>query len=84
MSTQAALGATLILKGNFDLTNHIILHQISSLWILLIDIFLLIYGMPPSSSRFESYLCLKLVTPVSGLKPYGVVDWHSQLVVIIE
>jgi len=26
----------------------------------------MIYGMPPISSRFESYLSLKLVTPVSG------------------
>lgn len=77
MSTQAAPGATPILQGHFDLKTHIILHQRSSLWILLIDMFLLIYGTPSSSSWFESYLHLKLVTTVSGLKPFGVVAWHS-------
>jgi len=77
MSTQEELGATPILHGHFDLKNLSILIQISSLWILLVDMFLLIYGMPPSSSWFEIYLHLKLVTPVSGLKPYGVVAWHS-------
>ncbi len=77
MSTQAAPGDTSILQGNFDLKTHIILHQIYSRWILLVDMFPLIYGMPPSSSQFESYLCLKLVTLVSGLKPFGVVAWHS-------
>jgi len=77
MSSQAAPRATSIFHGNFDLTNHIILRQISSQWILLIDMFPLMYGMPLNSSRFEIYLFLKLVTPVSGLKPYGVVAWHS-------
>ena len=77
MSTQEAPGATLILQGNFDLKNYSILSQGSSRWILLVEMFPLIYGTPSNSSRFERYSCLKLVTPVSGLKPYGVVAWHS-------
>ena len=73
MSIQAAPGATPILQGNFDLITHIILRQRYSRWILLVHMFPLIYGMPPSSSRFDNYLHLMLVAPVSGLKPYGVV-----------
>jgi len=84
MSTQAAPGTTPILHGHFDLTTHPILSQGSSIWILLIKMFMLIYETPCSSLRFESYSCLKLRTPVNGLKPHGVVAWHSLLVVVIE
>ena len=77
MSAQVAPWATLILKGNFDLKNYSILIQGYFGLSLLVEMFLLIYGMPSNSSRFERYSCLKLVTPVSGLKPYGVVAWHS-------
>ena len=72
MSTQATLGATLILHGNFDLTTYSIPSQGYFGWFLIFDMFLLIYGMPCNYSRFERYSCLKLVTPVSGLKPHGV------------
>ena len=77
MSTQATPGATPILKGIFGFTNYYILSQVSSIWILLVEMFSLIYGMSSNSSRFERYSCLKLVTPFNGLKPYGVVAWNS-------
>jgi len=77
MSTQATTGAAPILHGNFDLITYSILSQGSSRWIPLIDMFPSIYGTPSNSSRFERYSCFKLVTPVSALKPYGVVAWHS-------
>jgi len=38
MSTQAALGATLILHGNFELKTYSILSQGYSRWILLVNI----------------------------------------------
>ena len=77
MLTQATLEATQILHGHFDLTTYSIMSQGSSIWILLIDMFPLIYGTPRNSSWFERYSCLKLVALVSGLNPYGVVAWHS-------
>ena len=73
ISTQAAPGATPIFHGNFDLPNYYIMSQGYFLWFLLFNMFPLIYGSPRNSSRFERYSCLKLVTPVSGLKPHGVV-----------
>ena len=75
ISTQVAPRATLILHGNFDLENYYILGQEYFLWLLLVKMFLLIYGTPCNSSRFERYSCLKFVTPVSGLKSHGVVAW---------
>jgi len=77
MLTQATPRATLILQEYFDLTNYSILSQGYSIWILLIEMFPLIYGTPHNCSWFERYSCLKLVTPVSGLKPYGIVAWNS-------
>ena len=73
MSTQAAPGATLIFHGNFDLKTYSIPIQGYFGWLLLVNMFPLIYGTPHNSSWFEIYLCLKLLTPVSGLKPHGVV-----------
>ena len=72
MSTQAAPGATPILHGNFYLQNYYILGQEYFLWLLLVEMFLFIYGTPCNSSRFERYSCLKFVTAVSELKPHGV------------
>ena len=66
MSTKAALGSTLMLHENFDLSNYYIHGQGCFLWFLLVDMFPLIYGTPCNSSRFKRYSCLKLVTPVSG------------------
>lgn len=77
MSMQVAPGATLILHGNFDLKKYSIISQGSSIWILLVQMFPLIYGTPRNSSRFTRYSCLKLVTTISGLKPYGVVALQS-------
>ena len=73
MSTQAAPRATPILHGNFDLKNYSILSQGYFGWFLFVKIFPLVYDMPHNSSQFERYLCLKLVTPVSGIKSHGVV-----------
>ena len=75
MSTQATLGATPILHGNFDLKNYYIPSRGYFLWFLPFEMFSLIYVMPRNSSWFERYSCLKLVTPVSGIKPHGVVAW---------
>ena len=66
MSTQAAPGATPILHGNFDLKNYYILGQEYFLWLLLVEMFLLIYGTPCNSSRFERYSCLKFVPQLVG------------------
>ena len=49
----------------FDLTTYSILSQGSSRWILLVEMFSLIYGTPSNSSQFERYSCLKSVTPVT-------------------
>ena len=73
MSTQAEPGPAPILHGKFDLKNYSILSQGYLGWFLLVEIFPLIYGSPRNSSWFERYSCLNLVTPVSGLKPHGVV-----------
>ena len=82
ISTQAALGATLILHGNFDLPNYYILSQGYFLWFLLVEMFPLIYGTPRNSSRFEIYSCLKFLPPISGLKPHGVVEWVIETSII--
>ena len=82
MSTQAAPGAAKILHGIFYLKNYYILGQEYFLWLLLVEMFLLIYGTPCNSSRFERYSCLKFVTPVSGLKSHGVVAWFVEKSII--
>ena len=84
MSTQVAPKVTTILHGNFDLTTPSIFTEGSPIWILCIEMFPLIYGISCSSSRFEIYSCLMLVSLVSGLKSHRVVACHSSLVVVIE
>jgi len=79
MSTQEAPHTTLILHVHFDLTSYSIMSERYFRRILLVEMFPLTY-----SSHFEIYSCLKLVTIISGLKPYGVVGWHSLLVVLIQ
>ena len=73
MSTPATQGSTPIFHGNFDLKIYSILSQGYFGWFLLVYMIPLIYGTPRNSSWFDRYSCLNLVTPVSGLKPYGVV-----------
>ena len=84
MSTQETPRITL----NFHGTLGTIIHGFSSHHhyknTLLKNIFLSVYSSPRNSSQFVSYSILKLVTPISGLKPHGVVAWNLSLIFVIE
>lgn len=45
-------------------------------WILLVEMFPVVYGTPQEASWFERYSSLKVKTPISGLKSQGMVTWH--------
>lgn len=84
MSTQATPRMTLNFHGTLGITIHDFSSHNHYRNTLLKNKFLSVYSSPRNSSQFVSYSRLKLVTPISGLKPHGVVAWHLSLILFIE